>query len=416
MLPRRLSTDLCSLRPGEVRDVVTAEMLVRPDGTVDDARFFRAAILSRERLTYPGVDAVLAGAAQAPPGLEEAVTLAAEAARRLHARRMARGALEVTSGEPAFTIGPDRVESAVVEGQTPAHSLVEECMIAANEAVARFMVARKAPTVFRYHEDPAGPPVLRLYEQLEELGVPLPPIADGPLGPQQAREAVSAAAEALGAHIVALGEDGARAASALWGLLLRSLRQAYYTPDHVGHSGLASAAYLHFTSPIRRYPDLLVHRGLLDQLGIGDPGPDASTCAEAAAHSSSTERDAVGIERRADRVALALLLERLLGERAIEIEQDGTVTGVVDAGLFVAFGDVFDGFLPVRRLGGDWYRTHPLDIGLVGEGTGRRVMIGDPIRVRVVRVEALRGRVELEPAALGPSRALTRRRARLGGR
>ena len=415
MLPPRLSNDLCSLRPGEPRDVVTAEMVVHPDGTVSGEHFYRSEILSRERLTYATVDGVLAGDIPGPEGLGASITLAAEAARRLLARRRARGTLEVHSGEPAFTVSASRVEGGGIEAQTTSHSLVEECMIAANEAVARFLVARRAPTVFRYHEDPAGSAVARMYDQLAELGVPVPPIADGPLGPQQAREAVAAAAEALGAHLATLGEDGRRAGPALWGLVLRSLRQAYYSPDQVGHSGLASPAYLHFTSPIRRYPDLLVHRALLDQLGIGDPGPDPATCAEAAAHSSETEREAVRMERRADRVTAALLLERLIGEEALGLEHEGTVSGVIDGGLFVTFGEVFDGFLPVRRLGADWFRTHPLEVGLIGEGTGRRVMIGDPITVRIVRIEALRGRVELEPAALGPSRVLARRRARLGG-
>jgi len=407
MLPERLSSDLCSLRPGVPRDVVTAELVIDAEGEVRERRLGRSRIRSRRRLTYPEVDAVLAGGAIGPE-VDGAIRLAAEVAERLGARRRRRGALAVSSGEPRFVLSEERVESAEVETETPAHSLVEQCMVAANEAVAEHLIARGQPTVFRYHEDPAGRPVERLYDQLEELGVPLEPLPDEHLGPVAAREAAAAAAVSVRAHARAIGAEAA--GRALSGLVLRSLRQAYYSHDHVGHSGLASPAYAHFTSPIRRYPDLLVHRGLLDTIGLGDPGPSATECAEAAVTSSETEREAAALERRADSICAALLLERQLGERERPLEVEGTVTGAIDGGLFVAFDEVFDGFLPARRLGGDYWRLHPLEVGLVGDTTGRRVMIGDPLRARVVRIEALRGRVELEPAELGESRRLARRR------
>lgn len=127
-------------------------------------------------------------------------------------------------------------------------------------------------------------------------------------------------------------------------------------------------------------------------------------------HSSSTERDASSLERRADSICAALYLEAEIATRRRDREVDGVVTGVIDGGLFLAFGDVFDGFVPARRLGGDYWRLHPLEVGLVGESTGRRIMLGDRMRARIVRTEPLRGRVELEPIGVGPARRIARRR------
>jgi ribonuclease R len=406
MLPHRLSSDLCSLLPGEERDAVTAELLVGADGEVSERRFGRSTILSRRRLTYPEVDAILDGVSTTPE-IDASVRLAGELAERLRARRERQGALVVSTGEPRFVLRDGGVERVELETQTPSHSLVEQCMVAANEAVAEYLLARDRPTVFRYHEDPAGPPVERMYEQLEELAVPLTALPEGPLGPRAAREAAAAAAEAVTSHAATL--DDPAAAQALSGLVLRSLRQAYYAFDKVGHSGLASAAYVHFTSPIRRYPDLLVHRGLLDALGIGPPGPEPSTAAEVSMNASGTERDASSLERRADSICAALFLEAQIASRQRDREVEGVVTGVIESGLFLAFDDVFDGFVPARRIGGDYWRLHPLEVGLVGESSGRRIMLGDRMTARIVRIEPLRGRVELEPVGVGPARQMARR-------
>jgi ribonuclease R len=280
-----------------------------------------------------------------------------------------------------------------VEGQTEAHSLVEECMIAANEAVARYMLERGRGTIFRHHDDPPQVAIETLYDRLDALGVGVPNLPDGVLTPTQCAHAAVAASEAIVRHVA---RHGGRRALPI--LVLQALRRAYYSSTQVGHSGLASPAYLHFTSPIRRYPDLVAHRALLDALGLDDPAADAADLAEAAEHSSFTEQTATAVERRADRICLAYLLMDAVRSDPDRVF-DGEVTGVSDAGAFIAFGDdqAFDGYLPARRIPDDWWRPDPFGVALVGDELGGRIVIGDPIRVRVVDIEPLRGRVDLEP-------------------
>jgi ribonuclease R len=174
-------------------------------------------------------------------------------------------------------------------------------------------------------------------------------------------------------------------------LVLRSLKQAYYSPRNVGHAGLGSARYCHFTSPIRRYPDIVAHRALLQGLGIDHAAAPARELDESAEHSSAAERAAMKVERDADDVCLAFLLERTRSDRPYA----GEVVGLIEKGAFVRFGDErFEGFLPVRRLQGWWLLNEP-GTALVSEGSGRRLRLGDPIDVTVERIDAPRGRVDL---------------------
>jgi len=177
MLPPQLSNDVCSLRPGEDRSAVTAELVVRPDGEIPVARFFRSTIHSRRRLTYPDVDRLFAGGSLDDPTLEADLAVAREAAERIRARRRSKGALEIDSAEPQFRFDDDgRIAALELETQTDSHRLIEDCMIAANEAVARHLLAKGHATVFRHHGEPAERSVMLLVERLESLGVALPPI------------------------------------------------------------------------------------------------------------------------------------------------------------------------------------------------------------------------------------------------
>ncbi len=392
MLPEALSNDACSLRPGVDRLAVTVELELRGAETVK-AAFHRSLIRSDERLDYDRVDRIFAHAEHAADPWAGPLAAARAAAAALQARREARGALAIESVEPEFAF--DRrghVLEARPSETSESHRLIEHLMIAANEAVATLLSERSVPALYRVHERPEPQAVLRLVDQLASLDVATPPVPE-PLAPSQAAEIVAQCSVLVDQHVRRTGH-GRRALTAL---VLRSLKQAHYSPVNVGHAGLRSPRYCHFTSPIRRYPDLVCHRALLSAVGRGEDAPRAGTLEEAGEWTSARERDAMVIERDADDVARCFLLERDLYEEGWSTVYAGEVTGLIGAGAFVTFGeDGHQGLLPVRRLRGDWWELNEQATVLVGTRTGGAIRLGDPVTVAVRQVDAPRGRVDLD--------------------
>jgi len=386
MLPHELADDLCSLRPHQDRLCVTVELA--PDGSAD---FYRSVIRSDARLTYGQAER-----REAPPAILEAIELNDELARELRARRFARGALRVQTPEVAFRFdGEGGVADAWLEGEPHAHMLVEELMILANEQVASLLSSRRREALYRVHERPEPRDVEQLVAKLADLGVPTPPVPE-PLSPQAAATLTGQ----ISLRVADYASQRGRGREAFPALVLRALKQARYDPRNLGHSGLASPAYGHFTSPIRRYPDLVVHRALLRELGLGDD-PPPSDLEAVAEHASEREREAARVEHLADAICLAWLLERRLYEDGWERPWDGEVIGLIGSGLFARFGGVFEGFLPARRLTGEYYELNALGTALVGRTTRRTYRLGDPIRVRVESIARSEGKVDLSLA--GPS-------------
>jgi ribonuclease R len=399
MLPARLSGDVCSLVAGQDRLTVTVEMTISSSRQVRSAAMYRAVIRSDERLDYDRVDRIFAGAEPAAAPWGDPLAAARAAASLLAARHEGRSAVVVNSAEPQVSFDREgNVQSAKLVAQTESHRLIEQLMIAANEQVASFLAERRVPTLYRVHERPQAPAVERLIDQLASLGVPTPPVPGGHLTPQQAADVVGEASALVADWVARTGRGG----RALTSLVLRSLKQAYYDQRNLGHAGLASPRYCHFTSPIRRYPDLICHRGLLSAVA-GEPVPDASWVAGAGPRCSALERQAMTIERDADDVARCFLLERELAGADRSAIFEGEVVGLIGAGAFVAFGEgmQFEGMLPVRRLAGDWWELNEYATILVGTRTGGAIRLGDPVQVRVGRIDAPRGRVDLQPAGAG---------------
>jgi ribonuclease R len=446
MLPEALSGDACSLVPGRDRLAVTVELELRQGDTEPireepaGAAFYRSLIRSDARLDYDQVDRVFAGEEQTAEPWGEPLRAARAAAAVLERARAKRpGALTLDSAEPEFVFD-ERGEVSEISSriQTESHRLIEHLMIAANEAVARTLEQHGVPCLYRVHERPQAKSVERLVDQLATLGVPTPPVPKQ-MSRAQAAELVGEISRLVDKHVrrttasarierltpdrtgrpnpdrpVATSMGGRRALS---GLVLRSLQQAYYAPRNLGHAGLGSACYCHFTSPIRRYPDLVCHRALLSILGEEERPPRARGLAELGEWASERERTAMEIERDADDVARCFALEGVLYEHGWEQTFTGEVVGLISAGAFVAFGEHgangageiyrYEGMLPVRRLAAamarrdgaprEWWELNEQGTILRAERSGAVLRLGDPIAVRVGRVDALRGRVDLEP-------------------
>jgi ribonuclease R len=396
MLPHALSSEACSLAPGVERLAVTAEIELGAGAEVRSTRFYRSRIRSDARLDYDQLDAIFAGRAKPPADVVEPLEAARAVASALGEHRGATS-LDVESFEPEFRFdAAGNVVAAHGVAQTEAHRLIERLMILTNEQVAQRLERLRVPAIYRVHAPPDPARIERLVEQLAALGVPTPPVGQG-LSAQEAGR-VAAECSRLARREAARRGHGREAYTSL---VLRSLKQAAYSERNSGHAGLGSAAYAHFTSPIRRYPDLVVHRALLAALGEGEEAPRLAEARDVAADCSARERESMKIERGADDVCAAYLLERELGERGLDAEFEGEVSGVIRAGAFVSFGgelgDVYEGMLPARRLPGSRYELDRAEVALVNREKST-FRLGDPVKVRVAGVDPPRGRAELEPA------------------
>ncbi len=409
MLPQALSNDACSLVPARERLTVSVELELH-GAEVASAQFYRSVIRSDVRLDYERVDRIFAREERALEPWAEPLVAARAAAARLQRARERSGALVIDSEEPEFVFD-ERGDVAEIRGrtQTESHRLIEHLMIAANEAVAALLEQRRTPCLYRVHERPEPERIERLVKQLASLEVATPALPEQ-MSSTQAAELVGEISRRVERYVQRAGH-GRRALSAL---VLRSLKQAYYSPRNVGHAGLHSTAYCHFTSPIRRYPDLVCHRALLSAVGGAEHAPRRAELAELGEWTSERERDAVQIERDADDVGACSELERRLYEEGWEREFSGEVVGLISAGAFVAFAAapdlreaVYEGLLPVRELYApngerDWWELNEQGTVLHGERTGTTLRLGDPVTVRVARVDTPRGRVDLQPAPVEP--------------
>ncbi len=385
MLPETLSNGLCSLNPHVERLCLVCEMRVDDKGRVTGSKFYEAVMKSAARLTYDDVDAVLfqkdpAERKRREPLLGPLEALA-DVFRALFGARQRRGAIDFDSQETKILFGPERkiarIEPTV---RTNAHRLIEECMIAANVEAARFLKKHKLPTLYRVHDKPKA-------EKLENLRLFLGGVGLSLSG--------GASPETKDYQKLLDRTKDRPDAALIQALVLRSMPQAVYSPKNIGHFGLAHEWYAHFTSPIRRYPDLLVHRAIRHQLS-GAPAEEFPY--------GLLEMERLGdhcsmCERRADdatRDVVAWLKAEYALDRVGD-EFDGTVTAVTAFGMFVLLDEVHsDGLVHVSSLGDDFYHFDPVRHSLTGQRAGRRFQLGDRVRVRITEVNLDERKIDLE--------------------
>jgi ribonuclease R len=385
MLPEELSNGICSLNPRVDRLTVTADMLFDDEGEVGETRFYPSVIRSDERLTYTEVKEILVdgnpGTTARYRGLLDDLRTMEELAGRLTEKRRRRGSIDFDLPEPEIILDlQGRPESIGRAERNLAHRIIEEFMLAANEAVAAFLTERDLPCLYRVHEPPDPMKLKDFREFIKPLGLSFR-MRGGAVAPGDLQRLLVEA-------------DGRPEERMVNQVLLRCMRQARYSAENIGHFGLASPCYLHFTSPIRRYPDLVVHRILKGSLGGGLKKRDAKKIAaelpETAEQSSRRERTAMEAEREIVQMKRLQYMEDRIGDVF-----DGFITGVSSYGFFVELSELLvEGLVHMTALRDDFYRLLEKEHALQGERSGRRFRIGDRVRVRVDGVSREKKRIE----------------------
>ena len=376
MLPEALSNGLCSLNPGVDRLCMVCDMEISDKGKLGHYRFYPAVMHSHARLTYNKVAAILVDGdtslrqeyQHVLPSLEHLYALY----QALQARRQKRGAIDFDTTETRIVFGEGRkIDSIVPVQRNDAHKLIEECMLMANVATAEYLAANHLPTLYRVHDKPKQEKLTALREFLAELGLSL-------------RGGDTPSAADYGELLAKIrGRDDAHLIQTV---LLRSMNQAVYSPENNGHFGLAYEAYAHFTSPIRRYPDLLVHRGIRHILS-GQPSEtfrySVQDMLSLGEHCSMTERRADEATRDAmDWLKCEYMMDKV-GQ-----DFDGIITSVTGFGIFVELRDIYvEGLVHITGLGEDYFQFDPSHHRLLGERTRKIFRLGDKVRVQVARVD-----------------------------
>ncbi len=375
MLPEVLSNGLCSLNPHVNRLALVCEMAITAAGKISHYQFHEAVFRSHARLTYDQVAAMEEGNKELRqkyaalwPHLEDLFALY----RVLHSARQKRGSIDFDLPETKIIFGTDRkIEKIIPLQRNDAHRLIEECMLCANISAAQFLLEHDCPGLFRIHQGPSPEKLIDLRKFLSEIGLQLPGKEEPT--PRDYAKLLASVAKRPDARLIQT-------------VLLRSLSQAIYDPENTGHFGLAFDAYAHFTSPIRRYPDLLVHRAIRNILRgkfkamDGEIDPEMQKYGE---HCSMTERRADEATREAvDWLKCEFMLDKL-GE-----EFPGIISSVTSFGIFVELTDIYvEGLVHISQLPSDYYHYDPIKHMIYGERSGTKYRLGDPVKVKVVRVD-----------------------------
>jgi ribonuclease R len=372
MLPEALSNELCSLKPDVARLCMACEMDIDLHGAIRDFKFYPAVMHSRARLTYTQVWAALSQPKKPPretktvlPHLQDLYALY----HALKAAREARGAIDFDTVEMQLEFDVrGKIVRIVPIARNDAHKLIEECMLAANVCTAQFLERHQHPALYRVHEGPTPEKLAALRDFLAGSGLSLPG-GDDPTAADYAK--------------LLLRIKDRPDYALLQTVLLRSLQQARYRPDNVGHFGLSYEAYAHFTSPIRRYPDLLVHRAIKAVLAGTVYKPGSASWAELGEHCSFTERRADDATRDVEAWLKCYFMQDKVGETFA-----GTISGVASFGIFVTLDDLaIDGLVHVTELGRDYFHFDATRHALIGERSGRVFQLAGRVRVTVARVD-----------------------------
>ncbi len=386
MLPEILSNGLCSLNPNVDRLALVCEMNISKMGKITSYAFHEAVFRSQARLTYNQVHAMVIENdaalqkqfAHVFPHVQQLFALY----DLLHKSRKKRGSIDFDLPETKIVFGEDRkIERIVALVRNDAHRLIEECMLCANISAARFLLKNDCPGLFRVHEGPSPEKLMDLRKFLNERGLTLPGKEEPT--PRDYAKLLETVADRPDAHVIQT-------------VLLRSLSQAIYDPENKGHFGLAFEAYTHFTSPIRRYPDLLVHRAIrriLQKKFV--PGEIEPIYEKYGEHCSMTERRADEATREAVNWLKCEYMLDKVGE-----EFPGVISSVTSFGLFVELTDIYvEGLVHISLLPNDYYHFDPLRHEIYGERSGTRYALGNPIKVKVARVDLDEGQIDFVLAA-----------------